>query len=129
MERLRESFIDTLDPEAIKTNAGSIQRWVAAGLGTVALPPTMRGRWNEFVKVEVIRRLVEFFDEHDLERPADLTEQVRRSPLLADDRELLRLRSMVIDCVRSMTLEEVSALNLPAASVLRCQGRGKGSRE
>lgn len=104
-----------------------LERWSTEGLGTAELPPTLRGQWNGFVRAIVVERLTDWFESEGIEVPPDLL--LPDAPTLSQpaDAELMRLRALVIDCVRSMTLSELAGLNLPAGAVLRSRPRQPGA--
>lgn len=125
---MQQSFASTAEDEDLDEDERSqLRRWADEGLGTSALPQQLRGRWNEVMKQEVVQRLNDFFSENSLAPPDDmLVRSQRRLHASGKDSEAARLRALVIECVRSMTLQELTALPLPAGAVLRTsQARGR----
>lgn len=100
-----------------------VERWAARGLGTTALPVSLQGSWNEKLKTTVLERLAQWFDLKGLTLPGDLVSAAAARASREIDDELTRLRTLVIDCVQSMTFSELAALDLPAGAVLRARGR------
>jgi hypothetical protein len=100
-----------------------LERWRSKGLGTAALPVAIQGLWNEHLKSVVVERLTQWFAQHDISVPSDLLRVEAVAAPRPDDQELLALRALIIDCVRSMTLSELASLNLPAGAVIRTQTR------
>jgi hypothetical protein len=131
MAALRNRYVDEYSVKVSDTEGSEqLRQWAAEGRGAFALRPDIRHTWNGFLKNEVTRRLNVFFDDLGMAMPEDALQARAPSPRRshADD-DLVRLRAVVIEVVRSMTLGELAELPLPAAAVLRSQSRSsKGSR-
>jgi len=117
---LRDAFASEISDSATGRDLERVERWRGQGLGTGALPAAVRGRWNDYVKSAVVARLTEWFGQYDIPLPNDFLRADVGSMHQTDD-ELARLRALVIDCVRSMTLAELASLDLPAGAVFRAQ--------
>jgi hypothetical protein len=120
---LRATFVDKVGGGLDPTDKDRVERWRERGLGTAALPPQLQGQWNEQLKSEVIDRLTRWFVQQGVSVPDDLVGVEYSRALRKTDEELTRLRSLVIECVQSMTVSELASLVLPAGVVLRVQSR------
>lgn len=83
-----------------------------------ALPGRLRVRWLTVRKRRIRDLLAKWFDDHNIEPPADLIETVpRRDDTNHTDTD--QLRALVIRSVNGMTRAELEALQLPATTLLR----------
>lgn len=104
---------------------GASQRlavWVEGGKGTRALPGVLQGRWNLYMKREVLARLRTWFADRGLPLPGDVVrtvERTRRPHLARKVTEESELRRLIVECVARMTIDELRQVNLPAGAVLR----------
>lgn len=128
MTNLRGAFASETALSLNEHDRERLIRWQTQGLGTAALPDPVQGRWNEYVKSNVVARLIAWFEAHGIDTPDDLVRADTRIVPQQIDEELARLRALVIDCVRSMTLSELASLDLPAGAVLRAQAQGASRR-
>jgi hypothetical protein len=101
----------------------SLARWVDDAATSWALPRPLRDAWFAELKEHVRSRLQEWFEANAVEPPADLAEPaVRRSARGPRDGDTTAaLRALVVRCVEAMTRDELEALRLPPAAVLRSQ--------
>lgn len=90
--------------------------WRDAGLASTALPGQMRKPWNAELKRRAAALLQRWFEQQAITPPAILVHAETTRPG-ADDGE--ELRRFLLDCVRSMTPQELATLNIPASVVLR----------
>lgn len=118
---LRAKFASVVDSTISEQERERLERWRSEELGTAALPSSLRGSWNEHLKSAVVNRLTQWFHEQGISPPDDLTRTAHRKVPQTGEDELARLRALVIDCVRVMTLTELASLNLPAGVVLRAR--------
>jgi hypothetical protein len=118
---LRASFAQNVEFAEDDRASERLERWREKGLGTAALPLVLQGQWNEFLKSAVVDRLTAWFSQNGIAPPDDLLYVEEAAVPRASDQELVTLRNLVIDCIRSMTLSELAALQLPAGAVLRAQ--------
>ena len=125
MAGMRGTFAEQFDaPVDDPEVADRLRQWAHEGRGAFVLPPDVRHHWNAALKKEVAERLEEFFNGLGVAVPNDALQApstASRRPQADDD--LARLRAMVVEVVRAMTLAELSELPLPAAAVLRSQSR------
>lgn len=121
MADLRAAFAASSEGSLDEDERSRLQRWQMHGLGTSALPHALQGNWNGYVKSEVARRLTNWFKEHEIAVPSNLLDPYPASAAQPADDELARLRTLVVECVKSMTLSELAALDLPAGAMLRAQ--------
>jgi len=127
LAELRAEFSDRYAESAPEEEKLRLARWSKEGLGTAELPPPLRSDWNALVKRTVLDRLKSWFEAEGIELPNDLLVAEATSAGQPADEELVRLRSLVIDCVRMMTLSELASLTLPAGAVFRSRQRRSGS--
>ncbi|MFC7875209.1 hypothetical protein ACFUS2_29255 [[Kitasatospora] papulosa] len=110
----------TLDQEGI----AGVENWVTRGLPTNELPLPARSLWNEFLNQQVVERLATWFRENMVPIPDDMVRNrvIRKNvPPVGVN----QLRELILRCVRTMTEEELKAINLPPAAVLRAYGGGE----
>ncbi|HUP15313.1 MAG TPA: OST-HTH/LOTUS domain-containing protein [Acidimicrobiia bacterium] len=127
LSALRRQFAETselLDPG----DRARLEQWQLHGLGTAALPINQWGPWNETLRSAVIERLTNWFAEQGVETPRDLTSTETLPVVQQTTDELSILRSLVLDCIRAMTLSELASLSLPAGVVVRAQANRARSR-
>ncbi|MEU9571406.1 hypothetical protein AB0D62_16265 [Streptomyces massasporeus] len=117
-EALRES--QTLNDQELE----QLQTWARDGLPTNKLPLAARSKWNEHLNKQVVERLASWFRENSLPVPDDLVQQ-RTAERKSDHIGTGQLREFILRCVRSMTEDELKAINLPPAAVLRAYGSGE----
>jgi hypothetical protein len=98
-----------------------VKTWIERGLGTSALPPTLRAPWNQEMSRLLEQKLRGWFAEMHLEPPADLVEQAPTEAKIASD--LDDLRSIAIEVVTHMTADELRGLSFPSEAVLRALRR------
>lgn len=119
----RHEFFDRYKDGLGGSELEQASRWKELGLSTRMLPRTLRGPWNGEMKTRVADRLRVWFSEHDLPPPVDF---VLRQPYPGAGAPLDELRSMVIECIRSMTGRELHQLQLPATALLRTAAKRDG---
>jgi hypothetical protein len=108
----------TLDASA----QARLGQWESQGLPTYNLPRELQGLWNQEVKTRVEERLRGFFAKNGLEAPRHLvTEAAYTRTRGGKDDEALR--TLIIECIRAMTREELEELRLPPSAILRAQRR------
>lgn len=114
----RDKFAREQSPIVPDRQAEDIERWRSEGLATRQLPVAIRGLWNAELKRRVIDTLKSWFEANQIAVPENLVEsqqQTTRSSSASTE----RLRDVVLACVAAMTREELEALSLPPAAVLR----------
>jgi hypothetical protein len=99
--------------------------WLEHGYGTRFLPAWLQGPWNEFTTARVVERLSQWFQKEGLPIPNDLVQPLPEAHK-GGKTELEQLREFVIDCVKVMTAQELSMLQLPASAVSRSLRRMYG---
>jgi hypothetical protein len=119
----RADFARESAPLVSPRHAATTDRWREEGLPTTQLPPALRGPWNAALKRHVLETLETWFAAHEIEPPDDLIEEER--PARAPSPTTESLRDLVLACVAVMTREELEALHLPAAAVLRADRQGR----
>jgi hypothetical protein len=119
MAAWREEFATKRAERLAPRQAQTLLRWRDEGLTSASLPSSLRGLWNAALKQHTIDMLVEWFKEQKLPVPDDLILTESSRPTHPDTE---RLRNLVYECVSVMTREELAALSLPAAAVLRARG-------
>jgi hypothetical protein len=91
----------------------------ARGEGTTAsLPRRLQHLWYARLKKLVRDRLESWFGQHDLAVPRDMLE-VHTSRKVSHADSVAALRTLVRECIDVMTEDELQALSLPPAAVLR----------
>lgn len=99
--------------------------WRRHRLGTGSLPNVLRRRWNAYLKRSVVAHLKSWFQAQSIPVPPDLLVGPRQPaagiPAADESAEVRELRDLVLRCVRVMTEEELRALPLPAAAVVRAR--------
>lgn len=95
-----------------------LAKWQDEELGVQALPESLRGPWNGFLKKKVAERLSEWFVRHEIP-DATFSQDTQQSL-----RSKARLRSLVLACVNVMTEGELSELKLSPTVVLRALEKG-----
>ena len=92
-----------------------LNEWTERRLPASFLPPHLKHRWNGHLKVEVHKRLLDWFEAQNLAPPADLlvTRDGMETPSGPD------LRQRLIACLRLMTLDELERVQIPASVLLR----------
>lgn len=105
-------------------HAENLRAWREEGLSSWSLPPQLRNRWFEALKLNVYERLSAWFEAQGLPHPADFVQAQSRRPrrtYRAGDPATERLRELVMACVQEMTRDELEELRLPPAVLLRSQ--------
>ena len=93
-------------------------KWAESLLPLAQLPTDLRYQWNRVLTNKVHQRLLNWFDEQNLEPPPDLiTEVLPRQERRGTD--LIALKSLVHRVVQEMTEDELLQLPLPPRAVLR----------
>jgi hypothetical protein len=75
----RRDFIDQLDPSIREKFGYSFDTWPEASGRITGLPGSIRGSWAEFFKEHVSKTLLSWFEENDINPPADML-VVREAP-------------------------------------------------
>jgi hypothetical protein len=93
--------------------------WVERG-SPMLLPMNLLGSWYGILKAHVVDHLRSWFESHQKTLPRDLF-VARRSPDDGEtsESEIDAVRRVVLDCVKLMTLSELSELRLPPRAVAR----------
>ncbi len=116
---LRSRFDAEHRSSASEAERVRLASWLDNDLGTSALPPRLRGPWNQSLKVFVQGKLVQWFREKGIELPRNVVQAVDRPAVRkADD-----FRVWVHAVVDAMTDEELRALDLPAPATFRASRR------
>ena len=92
-----------------------LNEWTERRLPASFLPPHLKHRWNGHLKVEVHKRLLDWFEAQNLAPPADLL--VARDGMETAPGPDLRQR--LIACLRLMTQDELERVQIPASVLLR----------
>lgn len=118
---LRREFAEHLVKSDTLTRDESVkvERWSEEALSTAALPPRLRPLWNQRLTDEVAAVASQWFREMELPVPDDLVQGLQTHGQQIIDDELVLLRRLASDCIKLMTLDELSSLNLPLRSLLR----------
>ena len=98
------------DPE------GPFSEWVSSRRPSSFLPTGLRHQWNGYLKTEVQRHLVAWFEGEGLEPPANLLLQYESVEGATRNEDL---RRRLVACLRSMTAEELERVQIPATVLLR----------
>jgi len=113
----RRNFLTT-NPAAIEyAQSAQVNTWLERDLSTSALPASLRGPWNQEMSRRLERKIRDWFVEQRLEPPTDLIEQPPTQERIASDVE--DLRTVALEVIAQMTLEELRGLSFPAEAVLR----------
>jgi hypothetical protein len=120
----RRQFIGKLDPSVKEKFGDSLSTWVDGRGKQSELPGSVRGPWAEYLKRQVIKVLLDWFNSHGMQPPQDMIvtgERRDATPSESIDEmvETRHLRDMIIRAVRVMTHEELSQISLPAGILLR----------
>lgn len=92
-----------------------LAEWTERRLPASFLPPHLKHRWNGHLKVEVHKRLLDWFDAQNLAPPGDLL--VTREAI--DSAPGPDLRQRLIACMRLMTQDELERVQIPSTVLLR----------
>ncbi len=114
-EGWREDFVKRQVAEG--ANAEMLDRWLQQEGAMKDLPGGLRIKWVVELKGRVLERLQGWFSEKNSQPPSDLVvdEEERGS----GDASTEALRELVLATVRAMSADELKALCLPPAAVLR----------
>lgn len=123
----RADFADSINRESIsRPMQDRLDEWLRNQYGSGFLPTRLRGQWNGYFRQRVLDRLDSFFANQNIATPEDLVvEQAGRVPRRHDSqghREIERvdsLRAIVQECVAVMSEEELTALRISPAVLLR----------
>jgi len=98
--------------------------WATKRLGTLYLPPELRGLWNEYMRQAVVDRLDGWFNKVGLSVPQDLLQVANTQERIAQPGDL---PSALLNLLARLNKEELSQLQLPAAIILRALQRRDGA--
>ena len=111
--------LEGLSEEQIRT----VRNWLAHGLGTSALPSSLRAQWNSVLKARVAERLQEWFTRHPDVQPPQILEVRAGGPSRSRSaQEPSELRRFVQRCVSLMSEDELRSLSIPIEVALRARG-------
>lgn len=123
LQEWRRDFISGLTAEdSTPTLLEKLADWEATGGRSLALPPPLRGSWNQTLKKRVLERLKEWFAATDSPVPYNLLVKIsptQTTTRLSDTRQLRALRDLIIAHIRVMTYEELLALHIPTSAIVR----------
>jgi hypothetical protein len=119
LDTWRSEFAAEQSPES--RYASVLNSWVRNDTPTEGLPRQLQHLWFGHLKSRVRDRLESWFTEQKVAVPDDLIEVPRSVHLRQAGDAATPLRALVIACVQVMTEDELNALSLPAAAVLRAQ--------
>ena len=94
-----------------------LDEWTERRLPASFLPPHLKHRWNGHLKVEVHKRLLDWFESQNLAAPADLL--VTRDNVDTAAGPGPDLRQRLIACMRLMTQDELERVQIPSSVLLR----------
>ena len=111
--RWKTSFADGVDDDLRDAH---LVIWTERPLPSSYLPSHLKHRWNAFLKAEVYKHLLVWFEAQNLSPPPDL--------LAAPDSGVTSswsetLRKELIACLRSMTPEELKRVQIPSSVLIR----------
>jgi hypothetical protein len=116
MAQWRATFAKAHEGRSSEAAGSRLIRWRDEGLSTSALASEHRGLWNAVLKQNVVARLEPWFKQRGLPVPADLRLTV--APRTASD-QTEELRSLLHECIRHMTADELHDFRIPARLLLR----------
>jgi hypothetical protein len=120
----RREFAALLDQDRSEAHRRTIDRWVASGAPAL-LPSSAQSSWYAFLKARVADHLRSWFAEAQIGPPHDLVVDIhRRAAEGASDAE--DLRQVMIDCVRVMSMAELSEIRVSLQVVARLRRRSDG---
>jgi hypothetical protein len=127
----RREFVEMSIPLVGVAHAEELLAWADGGGRQSDLPRSVRGRWVEYVKKQVVRTLETWFRARNQHPPVDmlLASEARglpQSDAIDDVIRTRQLRDLIIRAVRTMTYEELAGMPLPAGVLLRFSGRATG---
>ncbi|HUX86151.1 MAG TPA: hypothetical protein VNF73_14700 [Candidatus Saccharimonadales bacterium] len=112
----RRAFAAAQTSDMGDDDRGRLEEWRRLGLPTKFLPSGLQGSWNLELRSRASDRLEGWFREHGLDLPPDL---LIRPALQLHDPEADALRQLLHASIDRMTDDELRAVQLPAAVVLR----------
>src|SRR5215207_4197538 len=116
MRQWRAEFAEDYRARLGADDADWLAEWAEGAGRTQELPVRLRRSWNGRLKANVLRRLRDWFVSRAESPPSDLITSEMAVPDAASHDAL---REFVLDCVASMTDQELHSLNLPAGAVHR----------
>lgn len=109
----KRAFAMSLDDAASNEN---LSEWTEHRHPANFLPPELRQRWIGHLKASVKKHLEAWFNEQGMETPSDLLKRPDPGEESAQGRHL---RKRLIDCLRTMTPQELERVQIPASVLLR----------
>ena len=109
----KRAFANTVDDDA---SDGRLAEWVEHRHPARFLSPGLRQRWIGHLKTSVQKHLEAWFDEQGLEVPPDL---LKHPDLGGESVQGRNLRRQLIDCLLTMTPQELERVQIPASVLLR----------
>ncbi len=109
----KEGFAASLDSVERQDR---VAEWVGNRRPATFLPSELRHRWNGYLKERVAQYLLSWFERENCEPPADLLEPRNVGGRTTRNEEL---RKRLINCLRTMTGEELERVQIPASVLLR----------
>ena len=93
-----------------------LAEWVERRRPSNFLPTRLRHRWHAHLKTEVQRHLASWFEQQTLDPPKNMlvSQDSERNQRRSEE-----LRKSLITCLRSMTMEELERVQIPASALLR----------
>ena len=121
-DQLKIGFVSKVKAILNPNEALLLEKWgETQSVRTKTLPLILQAQWFEHLKEEVIRRLGAWFKEKGLEMPNDALANHAPSRRQVEEPEVEQLRKLVIECIKGMTLGELSEIRLSPVAVLRSQ--------
>ncbi|WP_170290140.1 hypothetical protein [Arthrobacter gandavensis] len=129
---MRKDFRANVSTDLAQADMQALDEWVTKRLGTMGLPPLLRGQWNGFMRESIASRVSKFFKMSGVEPPADMLatnspSKTRQHSVTDDSRTVPHsydLRAFILRCVDVMSEDELAALPLSASVCLRAQRAG-----
>jgi hypothetical protein len=106
--------------------AKSVEVWCKDRLPTAALPAPIRPVWNKHLKRRVEQRLQYWFESNSIKPPAIIEE---RDESGSPDHQVEALREFVVDCVKTMSRQELLELRISPITAMRTLRAQKSSGE
>lgn len=117
----KRAFASTVDDVDDAVSDERLSEWTKHRRPASFLPPPLRQRWMGHLKAAVQEHLVAWFNEQDLEPPSDL---LKPSDTGGASTPSGHLRKRLIDCLLTMTPQELERVQIPASVLLRLKPSG-----
>lgn len=113
LRQWRTAFAASLQDNLGESERLQVEQWSSLGLRATALPKRLVNGWNELVRQRVLERLMDFFEQHELEQPPHLVSSER------EGHSASQIRRFVMQCINLMSEAELREIAIPAHVAMR----------